>query len=162
MKYIFTIIGSVVVTVTIVAFFFNLNQVNKEQVTLTTNLEQRAILLADSLKETVEPSYVNSSGDPLKTSLQRTVDKFANRERLAGIALYDNKSILLATSAGLPKAIINNQKSISDAMDSNTSRSDFFDAEGETRYVFVDPLHNDIGSVVGALMIVQNAGYINT
>ncbi len=161
MRYIFAIIGSVVVTVTLVAFFFNLKQVNEERTTLTINLEQRATLLADSLKESVEPLYANSSQTTLETSLQKTVNKFANRERLAGIALYDNKGTLLATSSGLPKTIIENTESVSDAMDSNTSKSNFFDADGETRYVFVDTLHNDT-SIVGALMIVQNAGYINT
>jgi len=162
MKYIFTIIGSVVVTVTLVAFFFNLKQVNEERTTLTINLEQRASLLADSLKESVEPSYSNSSGDSLQASLQKTVNKFANRERLAGIALYDNQGTLLATSSGLPKTIIEDVKSISEAMDSNKSKGGFLDADNETRYVFVDPLHNDAGSIVGALIIVQNAGYINT
>lgn len=162
MRYIFTIIGSVVVTVTLVAFFFNLKQINDERSTLTINLEQRASLLADSLKESIEPSYANSLQSTLQTSLQKTVDKFANRERLAGIALYDNKGTLLATSSGLPKTIIDNAKSVSDAMDSNAPKSDFFDADGESRYVFVDPLHNDAGNTVGALMIVQNAGYINT
>ncbi|MFA6076479.1 MAG: trehalose-6-phosphate synthase [Candidatus Paceibacterota bacterium] len=162
MRYIFAIIGSVVVTVAVVSFFLNLKQVNEERATLTINLEQRASLLADSLKESVEPSYVNSGEATLQTSLQKIVNKFANRERLAGIALYDNKGTLLATSSGLPKTIIENTKSISDAMDSNTPKSDFFDADGESRYVFVDPLHNDEGSILGALMIVQNAGYINT
>lgn len=162
MRYIFTIIGSVVITVTLVALFFNLRQINEERATLTINLEQRASLLADSLKESVEPTYANSSQASLQTSLQKTVDKFANRERLAGIALYDNKGTLLATSSGLPKIIIENVKSVSDVMDSDKSKSDFFDADGESRYVFVDPLHNDDGTIVGALMIVQNAGYINT
>ncbi len=161
MRYIFTIIGSVVISVTIVAFFLNFKQVNQEETVLTTNLEQRASLLADSLKESVEPTYANSSESTLQASLQKTVDKFANRERLAGIALYDNKGTLLATSAGLPRTIIENAKSVSDAMDSNKRQSNFFDADGETRYVFIDPLHNDT-SIVGALMIVQNAGFINT
>ncbi len=161
MRYIFAIIGSVVVTVTLVAFFFNLRQIDEERATLTINLEQRASLLADSLKESVEPSYANSSQASLQTSLQKIVNRFANRERLAGIALYDNKGTLIATSSGLPKTIIENTKSVSDAMDSNKSESAFFDAGGETRYVFVDPLHNDT-SIVGALMIVQDAGYINT
>src|SRR3989339_784646 len=162
MKYIFAIIGSVVITVTLVAFFFNLSQVNQERATLTINLEQRATLLADSLKESVEPLYINSSQDSLQASLQKTVNKFANRERLAGIALYDNQGTLLATSSGLPKTIIEDVKSISEAMDSNKSKGGFLDADNETRYVFVDPLHNDAGSIVGALIIVQNAGYINT
>src|SRR3989338_2935612 len=105
MKYIFAIIGSVVVAVSLVALGFNIRQVDQERATLTTNLEQRASLLADSLKESVEPYYANSSQSSFRTSLQKVVDKFANRERLAGIALYDNKGILIATSSGLPKII---------------------------------------------------------
>ena len=161
MKYIFAIIGSVVVAVSLVALGFNIRQVDQERATLTTNLEQRASLLAYSLKESVEPYYANSSQSSFQNSLQKVVNKFANRERLAGIALYDNKGTLLATSSGLPKTIIENIKIVADAMDSNTSNNDFFDTEGENRYVHVDPLHND-ESIVGALMIVQNAGYINT
>ena len=161
MKYIFTIIGSVIIAVGLVALGFNIRQVDQERATLTTNLEQRASLLADSLKESVEPFYANSLQPSFQNSLQKVVNKFANRERLAGIALYDNKGVLLATSSGLPKTIIENTKIVADAMDSNTSNNDFFDADGENRYVHVDPLHND-ESIVGALMIVQNAGYINT
>src|SRR3972149_379908 len=143
MKYIFAIIGSVVVAVSLVALGFNIRQVDQERATLTTNLEQRASLLADSLKESVEPYYANSIQSSFQASLQKVVNKFANRERLAGIALYDNKGILLATSSGLPKAIIENTKIVAEAMDSNTSNNDFFDTEGEDRYVHVDPLHND-------------------
>ena len=160
MRYIFAIIGSVVLAVSLVALGFNIRQVDQERATLTTNLEQRASLLADSLKESVEPYYANSTQPSFQNSLQKVVNKFANRERLAGIALYDNKGVLLATSSGLPKTIIENTKIVTDTMDSNKSNNDFFDADGENRYVHVDPLHNE-ESVVGALMVVQNAGYID-
>src|SRR3989344_2853662 len=130
MKYIFTIIGAVIVAVSLVALGFNVRQVDKERATLTTNLEQRASLLADSLKESVEPYYANSSQSSFRASLQKVVTKFANRERLAGIALYDNKGTLIATSSGLPKTIIENTKIVTDAMDSNTSNNDFFNADG--------------------------------
>ena len=161
MKYIFTIIGSVVLAVSLVAVGFTLRQVGQERTTLTTNLEQRASLLADSLKESVEPYYANYSQPSFQSSVQKVVDKVAKRERLAGIALYDNKGVLLATSSGLPKDIIENTKIVTEAMDSNESSNDFFDADGENRYVHVDPLHHD-ESIVGALMVVQNAGYIDT
>lgn len=161
MRYIFVIIGSVVVVVSLVALGFNVRQVDQERATLNTNLEQRASLLADSLKESVEPYYANSTQPSFYNSLQKIVEKFANRERLAGIALYDNKGTRIASSAGLPKTIIENTKIVAGAMDSNTLQNNFFDADGEMRYVRVDPLHSG-ESVVGALMIVQNAGYINT
>ncbi len=161
MRYILTIIGTVVLAVSLVALGFSFKQVNQERATLTTNLEQRASLLSDSLKESVEPYYANSSQASLKTSLQKIVDKFANRERIVGIALYDTQGVLIASSMGLPKAIIGNGGIVSEAMDSNKFNDNFLDADGETRYVHVDPLHNE-ESIVGALMVVQNAGYINT
>ncbi len=161
MKYIFAIIASVILAVALVTFIFSFKQANEERAALTTNLEQRTALLADSLKESVEPSYANSSSETtLQSSLQKTVDKFANRERLAGIALYDSQGALLATSSGLPKSIVENTKTVFDAMDSNKTKKNFLDADGETRYVYVDPLHQD-ASIVGALTIVQNAGYID-
>jgi len=147
--------------VSLVSFGFTFRQVNQEQLVLTINLEQRASLLADSLKESVEPYYTSDLSFSRQASLQKTVNKFANRERLAGIALYDNKSVLIASSSGLPKTIIENTKMVSSAMDSNTQKNNFFDANGEKRYVFVAPLHNE-ESIVGALMVIQNAGYINT
>src|SRR3989344_9054172 len=104
MRYIFAIIGSVVVAVSLVALGFNIKQVDQERTTLTSNLEQRAILFTDSLKESVEPYYATLQTS--QVSLQKIVDKFANRERLAGIALYDNKRGLVCTFSGLPKIII--------------------------------------------------------
>src|SRR3989344_8309098 len=160
MKYIFAIIGSVVVAVSLVALGFTLKQINDEQTVLKTNLAQRALLFSDSLKESVEPYYANLSEPRTQSLLQKIVDKFANRERLAGLALYDNKGVLLSTSSGLPTAIIENVETVADAMDSNTPIGDFFDDEEETRYVYIDPLRNG-ESVVGALMVVQNAGYID-
>src|SRR5688572_29747458 len=143
MRYIFTIIGSVVLAVSLVALGFTFNQVKEEETTLKTNLEQRASLLSDSLKESVEPFYANSTQPSFHSSLQKIVEKFANRERLAGIALYDNKGTLIASSAGLPQGIIENARIIANAMDSDTPNSNFFDADGEMRYVRIDPLHNN-------------------
>src|SRR6266496_6609895 len=108
MRYIFAIISSVVVSVSLVAVVFALKEIDQERTTLATNLEQRASLLSDGLKESVEPYYADQTLPTFKTSLQKIVDKFANRERLAGIALYDNKGALLATSSGLPRTIIEN------------------------------------------------------
>lgn len=161
MRYIFAIIGSVALAVSLVALGFTFNQVKEEETTLKTNLEQRASLLSDSLEESVEPYYANSTQPSFYNSIQKIVEKFANRERLAGIALYDNKGTLIASSKGLPEKIIENTKIIADVMDSDAPNSDFLDADGEMRYVRINPLHND-GSISGALVIVQNAGYIDT
>src|SRR3989344_5570784 len=160
MRYIFAIILSVIVVVTLVASAFTYRQASQEETTLKTNLEQRASLLADSLKESVEPYYANNTQPSFYNSIQKIVKKFANRERLAGIALYDNKGTLIASSSGLPQSIIENERIIADTMDSDTPKNDFFDADGENRYVHISPLHNE-ESIVGALMIVQNAGYID-
>src|SRR3989344_4714700 len=77
------------------------------------------------------------------------------------MAVYDNKGIIVAASAELPQTVINQPHTVSDAMDRNESMGDFLKIDGKSMYVFVEPLHQN-DTVVGAFMIVQNAGYIDS
>src|ERR1035437_10226827 len=162
MRYIFTIIGSVILAVSLVALGFSIKQVDQQRTTLTTNLEQRAVLLSDGLEDSIAPIYANSSQSSFTTSLQKIIDKSISREHLDGIALYDNKGVLLVTSSGLSEDISGNTEIVSDAMDSNTPNGNFSNPNGTTEYIHVDPLHSDDGSVIGAVMVIQSAGYVNT
>ncbi|TSC77436.1 MAG: trehalose 6-phosphate synthase [Parcubacteria group bacterium Gr01-1014_29] len=124
--------------------------------TIETDLERRSILVAETLRETIEPNFVNKSEE----YLQKVVEKFADRERLAGLAIYDNKEIIVAISPNLPKEILEAENVAADAMDQDGPNGDFIDSTGKRVYLLAMPLHDDT-SVVGALMIVQNAEYID-
>ena len=83
MKQLLTIIAGVVVIVSMVVFVFTLRQVREEEASLTDDLERRTALLADSLKESVRPSYLSNA----TSTIQSVLDKFANRGRLLGLAV---------------------------------------------------------------------------
>jgi trehalose 6-phosphate synthase len=97
MRITFKLIFSLIVVVTFVAFCFSVWQANKEEVRLKNELEKRASLIAEGLKDSLEFSLSKGSVD----SLQRTVNKFSNREKVLGIAIHDMQGNLVALSSHL-------------------------------------------------------------
>src|ERR1700694_5289084 len=81
------LITSLVLAVTLVSVAFALYQGEAKNLSRNNNLERPAQLLAESLKETVEPLLAKGAQD----SLQRIVERFGNRERLDGVAIYDKQ-----------------------------------------------------------------------
>lgn len=142
--------------ITLIVIAFTLNQVGQEGQRLRVDLQHRSTLLAESLKETVEPNFVNKSDQ----YLQSVVKKFDNRERIDGLAIYDNNGAIIAISSGLPAEISRSQKIAENAMDADKANGGFVQLENKKLYLLAVPLHDD-ESVVGALMVVQNASYID-
>ncbi len=157
MKQLFFSIGSVVVATTLVVAMFAVRQIDQEQAVMVSDLEFRTRLLSESLQESIEPNYLTNS----RQILQKTVDRFSDRERLAGIAIYDNQNDIVISSSNLPKEIIENPEVVSNAMDADKEMG-VFDQSGDSKlYLFVSPIHQE-KSVAGALLVVQKAGYIDS
>jgi len=135
--------------------FSVLSQVNREQIELTARLQSRSQVLADSLAESIGSSY-NARAT---STTQRIIDKFVSNERLAGLGVFDNVGSIVATSKDLP--LMDDSTFITTVMDSDESQGDFVRKDGETYYVQVTPLHDDNERVVGALVVAQNATYID-
>ena len=157
MRQIFAAVFVMIVIISFIVVAFTLTQVQEEEQRLKANFEQRSRLLADSLKETVQPNFISKSDE----QLQRLVDKFESLERLAGMAIYDNKGNTVATSSSLIAQVLKTQKIAEDAMDADKETGDFVELNNEKMYFLATPLH-DGESVVGALLIAQNAGFIDT
>ena len=157
MKQIVTAILIFVFVISLISFSFTFTQVANEEKRLENDIQYRSSILANSLKESVEPNFINKSD----TYLQSVVERFADNKRFAGLAVVDNKGTIIAVSSSLPREISNAQKVAADVMDGDKESGDFVDFENKKMYVFASPLHDD-KSVVGSLIIVQNAGYINT
>jgi len=153
------IIGSIIFVILIASLItvaFTVNQVSQEEKSLTTDLQYRSTLVADSLRESVEPNFINKSN----AYLQSVVERFATKERFAGLAIYDNKSATVAASATIPPGDERITEIVSDVMDADKASGDFVTLPDGKVYIFALPLH-DNNSVVGALMVAQNASYIN-
>ena len=91
--------------------------------------------------------------------MQTILDKFAGRERLLGLAVYDNEGALFATSLDLPSDLAQIHVIPEKAMDADDIKSDFVDFNKKNIYAFATPLHSD-ENVIGALMVFQKADYI--
>lgn len=157
MKQILTVLFVVFAVISLIAVAFTLTQVNQETTRLENDIQYRSSLLADGLKDSVEPNFINKS-DPY---LQKLVQRYANRQRIAGLAVVDNTGKIVAVSSSLPKEMSQPDQIATNVMDADKADGDFVTFNGKKLYVYAQPLH-DKKSVVGALLVVQNAGYIDS
>lgn len=97
MRVIIKLIFSLVAVIVLVAFGFAFWQARQEEIRLKTELERRANVIADSLRESVQPLLSSNSS----SSLRRIVDKFSNRERLLGVSIHDIYGNLILASPDL-------------------------------------------------------------
>lgn len=155
MKQILAAVLAIVFIVSLIAISFTFTQVSQESTRLENDIQYRSSLLANSLKESVEPNFINKSDK----YLQGVVERFADEKRIAGLAIVDNTGKITAVSSNLPT--LSQQQISIDAMDSDKAAGGFVNLNDKKMYIFATPLH-DKKSVVGALMVVQNAGYIDT
>lgn len=146
---------SIVTVVALIVLAFTLVQVRQEKQRQGMDLERRASLLAESLGETIE--LLVEQGHSRR--LQRIVEKFGNRERLAGVAVYDNKRRLLAVTPSLAAQLSIPPTMVVEAIDSNQEGGGFSTLGQVQMYVFVLPLRPE-DQVIGTLVLFHDATYI--
>ena len=150
------IILSIVFVISVLVFLFTLVQVQQEKERLTIDLQRRASLLGESLKETIEPLLEKGRPEPL----QKIVEKFGNRERLAGVAVYDVKDKLIAATPSLSPHLSVTPTFVANAMNSDQEAGRLSDLGEKKMYLYVMPLHRE-ESVAGGLVIIQDPSYID-
>ena len=77
-----------IISVALVSLLFAAYQVRVQRKNLRTDLSRRAELLAESLQEAIEPLFEKNDRTSDK-AMQRVVDRFAQREHMKGIAVYE-------------------------------------------------------------------------
>lgn len=155
MRQIITAILVIILIVSAISFGFTFTQVEREKQRLTLDLQARISILADSLKQSMEPY---AEGDQ-NTRLQRLVTQASESERLSGIAVFDNKEVIIASSSSL-QATQSAQTIAANAMDEDKVNAGFVTQDKKQTYIFAIPLRKG-DSVIGALTIIQNAGFID-
>jgi alpha,alpha-trehalose-phosphate synthase [UDP-forming] len=147
--------GGVIAAIILIVCVFTFNQANEQRLTLSSDLQYRTRVLADSLEQSIEPFFATNT----TLMVQKIIDRIASNERVIGLGVFDNTGVPVATSAGLPEeAVLNTQ--ISTVMDSDMPSGKFMQNSEQSVYALIDPLHEN-ERVIGALAIVQNASYID-
>lgn len=155
MRQILFVTLAVIGAVSIIAAGFTLNHANQEQLALTARLQSRTQLLADSLAESVTPAFRSYA----TSSLQATLDKFIGKERVQGLGVFDAAGESIAFSGHLPTELSGTAIVVT-AMDSGSPADAFMHGNDGQLYAFAQPLLAG-DHMIGALVVVQNAQYIN-
>ncbi len=150
------LIVSLVVGVTVVSLCSSYYQVLMLKRGLRKDLQHRAEVLAESLARNVERDLERDA----QPALDRTVQHFANREHLIGLAVYDPQAKPIAVTASLEALMSTAPAVVGQALKGGQGSDAFLKLGGDPVHVYALPLHRG-DNVIGSLAIVHDAGYIH-
>ena len=119
------LIISLIIGVTLVSLCTSYYQVMMLRRGMRRDLERRAEVLGESLASNVEHDLERDA----KHTLQRTVQQFANREHLAGLAVYDPQGHPIAVTTNL-QPLMESAPADRAAVAQRKSRRQRFSADG--------------------------------
>lgn len=156
MRQVLLIVGGALLGLVVIIGGFTLSQANREELSLSSDLQYRTRTLADSLIESVEsPANAHAT-----TTVQRVVDRIANREGLVGVGVYATDASTTAISSSLAQDD-ELSRLVTQSIGSDDDAGRFRRAGTHYQYALAVPLHRG-GTVSGSLLIVQNADYIES
>ena len=156
MKITIRLIVSLIFVIALVAVVFSFYQVRAEKARLTSDLERRAIILAESLQESVIPLMQSNS----LSRLNRLVERFGNRERLTGVVVFDKQGNALASTPDLKQNIPQPFSQAVSSITENRPVDGFMDINNKKAYIYTLPLSAE-DKPVGILAIFHDASYID-
>jgi len=149
------LIISLIVGITVVSLCTSYYQVLVQNRSMRKDLERRAEVLGDSLAGNVERDLERDA----PTRLKRTVQQFANREHLAGLAVYDPQGHPLAVTTNLEPLMESAPPIVLQSLKENHDTSAFLRMGIASIHISAQPLHHG-DDLVGSLAIVHDTGYI--
>ena len=147
---------SLIVGITLISLFSSYYEVRFQKRGLRRDLEHRAEVLGESLADKVEPYLKKGS----RKDLQLIVDRFGNREHLAGVVVYNPQGEFIAITPGLASRLTAEPAVVEQAATKGQSAGAFLRLGDAPVYIYALPLHQG-EAVVAGLAIVDDAGYIN-
>jgi trehalose 6-phosphate synthase len=153
MKFTLRLLGATWVAVMIVTAGFALVSIQAERSRLTDDLERRAWLLGEGLREAVEPILEKAPA----SRIERIVKKFGTPTR--GIAVYDRFAGLLVATSDLAPKLPQSLPFVSEAMTAASVRKGVESLGGQETYYYAVPLAGE-ERPSGALVIFYDAGHI--
>jgi alpha,alpha-trehalose-phosphate synthase [UDP-forming] len=149
------LIISLIIGVTLVSLCSSYYQVYVLANGMRHDLQHRAELLGESMARNVERDLERDN----PAILQRTVQQFANREHLAGIAVYDPQGKLLAVTTNLQPLMTSAPAVVLQALKEEHDTNAFLRMGIASLHVYALPLHHG-EDLIGSLAIVHDSGYI--
>jgi alpha,alpha-trehalose-phosphate synthase [UDP-forming] len=150
------LIVSLIVGVTLVSLCTSYYQVLVTSSGMKKDLEHRAEVLGESLSKNIERDLERDA----PRTLQKTVQQFANREHLAGLAVYDPQGHPLAVTTNLEPLMASAPPIVLQALKDDHGSGEFVRMGIASIHIYALPLHRGLDRI-GVLAIVHDSGYIH-
>jgi len=151
------LIVSLIVGITLVSLCASYYQVLVLKRGMGRDLEHRAAVLGDSLSGNVEHDLSRDA----RLTLQHTVERFANREHLAGLAVYNAQGDPIAVTKDLEAQMATAPAVVAQSLKTDQSADAFLKLQKQPVNIYAVPLHHD-AQLIGSLAIVHDTGYIHS
>ena len=148
-----------IISVALVSLLFAAYQVRTQRRNLRSDLMRHADGLAESLQEAIDPLFEKNDRNSEK-AMQRVVDRFAQREHMKGIAVYEADGHLRAMTSSLEDEFKQAPETAKRSIAKNAAQSEFSIVNDAPVYLYAIPLQRS-GKTAGALLIIFETGYIN-
>jgi len=149
------LILSLIIGITLVSLCTSYYQVLGLNRGLKKDLQRRAEVLGDSLARNVERDLERDA----QHTLQKTVQQFANREHLAGLAVYDPQGHPISVTTNLEPLMASAPAVVLQALRENHDTNAFLRMGSASVHIYAMPLHRG-DEIIGSLAIVHDSGYI--
>src|SRR5215475_7683236 len=143
-----------------VSLLFAAYQVRTERRNLRNDLARRAELLTESLQESIQPLFERNERNAEK-SMQRVVDRFAQREHMKGIAVYEAGGNLSVMTSTLDEAFKQMAPAAHKAIATASGHGEFTQIADTPMYLYALPLERG-GKAAGALLVIYETSYIDS
>lgn len=155
MKITFRLIISVIMAVTLIATVSSYFSVQSERERLEGELERRAWLVVEGLKESV--SALISQKPPAK--LSRIIEKISSDQRVVGIAVYDPSGNTISVTKDVAQ-MVQQKLDIVFEKPEEYGKGAYENISGHQMYLFGTPVFDDNGEKIGTIVIFNDASYI--
>src|SRR5580765_7007498 len=149
------LIISLIIGVTLVSLCTSYYEVLMQSRSMRRDLDRRAEVLGESLARSVERDLERDA----QRTLQKTVQQFANREHLAGLAVYDPQGHPIAVTSNLQPLLESAPPIVLQSLHENKDTNAFLRMGIASIHIYAMPLRNG-DNLVGSLAIVHDSGYI--
>lgn len=146
---------SLLLAAALVASVFSYLQVRSERDSLVQELNVRANVLGESLQESIKEYILANATDKLKN----LVDRFGNREKLTGIAVFDSLGVCIMSSSEFQSLFPSTPEKVLKSLAFNKTSADIEEIDGKATHLYTIPIEDDT-RILGALLLYHNASFI--
>jgi trehalose-6-phosphate synthase len=143
------------ISVMCVSLPYGYYQAQKEQRILRADLSHRSAVLAENIQQNLE-----STGHPNDRTLNRIMERYAQREHLLGVAVYDGPTRTIAVTPTLAGSFATRPEAAKECEQRDQGVGKFVSSERGPIHLYAVPLHTD-QHVTGSVVVVYDTAFID-